>query len=106
MTICTIYSNITDDPEVLDHISNELVHWPLPVIICGDYNLNLPSVWSEGSGFKYKGRKPRVFQALNNLCQTHGLIDIWIAEHPNDPGYTHYSYPHACHARLDYFFGL
>lgn len=102
-TICSIYASNLDDPAVIDQVNEELVHWPLPMILCGDLNLNLPSGWVEDTTWSYKGRKPTVFRAMSDLIGTHGLQDAWAYLKPKQDGYSFFSAPHLSLARLDFF---
>lgn len=103
-TLCSVYGSILDDPTLFEWLNVELVGWLLPLIFCGDVNLNLDNGSGKIGGGPHYGRKPKVFKALSNLCNTHGLSDEWSILKPQDAGYTFFSAPHQTHARLDYFF--
>lgn len=100
-TLCSIYGSILDDPGVFNLVRNKLEHWPLPIIFCGDFNINLLNNWE--LHLKYVGRKPIVFQSLLNICGTHMLIDVWAKTRPSDHGLTYFSAPYSKHCRLNCF---
>lgn len=43
-------------------------------------------------------------QALNEMCEEIGLVDVWRALHPRDREYKFFSGVHKTASRIDYFF--
>ena len=92
-TLCTVYASNSDYPEVIDSLKLKLVSWPLPIIVCGDFNCHrqCPCTISPLA----VSRKPKVMSAIDRLQENHALCDVWSVLKPLDPGYTFFSHPHS-----------
>lgn len=104
IALCTVYGSSLDESEILEFLNVELALWGTPLIILGDFIIHGDAQTWDSQFAKYKGRKPKVFRALQKLLQNHRLVDGWIAVNHGDPGYTFFSSPHNKFVRLDYIF--
>lgn len=100
--VVNIYGSNVDDANIWEDL--ELAASAKLLIVCGDFNIHMDAGGQKKGFWKYVGRKPKVYRAINSFKDTYGLIDVWREKKVLDPGYTYCSHPHRKMVRLDYFF--
>lgn len=66
----------------------------------GDFNI----VMDDKDTTNRKRTISQVAKTIKTTFKEFGIVDLWRELHPTQIDYTHYSYPHASYARIDYFF--
>lgn len=101
LNLCNVYAPNEDSPEFFHKVNRLLGSFEEGgIILGGDHNQTLDPVLDKSRYFPApsKGR-----EALKQLQEDVGVVDIWRLTNPDKREYTFYSHNHKSHSRIDYF---
>lgn len=101
ITLANVYIPLECDRKLFKSFFDALIRVGEGILFCGgDWNTILNVSLDMTS---CKRQKTYSSKDLNILMKETGLFDVWRALHPKNRDYTHCSFSHQFHSRLDFF---
>uniref|UniRef100_A0A3P8SB43 exodeoxyribonuclease III n=1 Tax=Amphiprion percula TaxID=161767 RepID=A0A3P8SB43_AMPPE len=99
-TVRNVYAPKTMDPAFIGKLESKLVSGlgDFPILMGGDFNEVLDPILDRSTPTQHQ---TKACDALQDMCKSYGLVDIWRLHNPSKRDYTFYSSPHNSLSRID-----
>uniref|UniRef100_A0A669EFQ1 Reverse transcriptase domain-containing protein n=1 Tax=Oreochromis niloticus TaxID=8128 RepID=A0A669EFQ1_ORENI len=102
LVLLNIYAPNFDCPDFFSKIFDLISEYNMSnIIIGGDFNCYFDPVLGRSS--TKIAPTTRSTAVLNNLVESHNIVDVWRLQHPDDRQYSFFSPVHRSFTRIDYF---